>query len=145
MAKKIKQYDEGELIKMFGLTRLAGNTATPLMQELTSARTELNAAEQYLFDDITENLLSQIVGWNEEMLKMNLIAFVLRLGHLKETLHYKTYYKSILEATVDGYFLKVKADMMIAAGILERPETPYFYFQEYKKQKDPKGDVTAQL
>ena len=31
MAKKIKQYDEGELIKMFGLTRLAGNTATPLM------------------------------------------------------------------------------------------------------------------
>lgn len=145
MAKKIKQYDEGELIKMFGLTRLSGNTATPLMQELTSARTELNAAEQYLFDDITENLLSQIVGWNEEMLKMNLIAFVLRLGHLKETLHYKTYYKSILEATVDGYFLKVKADMMIAAGILERPETPYFYFQEYKKQKDPKGDVTAQL
>ena len=79
------------------------------------------------------------------MLKMNLIAFVLRLGHLKETLHYKTYYKSILEATVGGYFLKVKADMMIAAGILERPETPYFYFQEYKKQKDPKGDVTAQL
>ena len=79
------------------------------------------------------------------MLKMNLIAFVLRLGHLKETLHYKTYYESILEATVGGYFLKVKADMMIAAGILERPETPYFYCQEYKKQKDPKGDVTAQL
>jgi hypothetical protein len=145
MANKIKSYDEGELIKMFGLTRLAGNNATSIMAEWMNTTTTLNDAEQYLFDDITENLLNQIVGWNEEMLKMNLIAFVLRLGHLKETLQYKTYYESTLEATVEGYFLKVKADMMVASGVLERPETPYFYFQEYKKQKDPKGDVTAQL
>ena len=89
--------------------------------------------------------MTHIVGWNEEMLKMNLIAFVLRLGHLKETAQYKTYYESNLEATVQGYFLKVRADMMVASGILETPETPYFYFQEYKKLKDPKGDVAAQL
>ena len=145
MVKKVKSYDEGELIKMFGLTRVAGNNATPLMHEWTNTQTTLNAAEQYFFDDISEDLLNQIVGWNEEMLKMNLIAFVLRLGHLKETLRYKTYYESTIEATVDTYFLKVKADMMVATGILERPETPYFYFQEYKKQKDPKGDVTAQI
>ena len=145
MANKIKSYDEGELIKMFGLTRLAGNNVTPLMYEWTNTTTTLNDAEQYFFDDITENLLSQIVGWNEEMLKMNFIAFVLRLGHLKETAQYKTYYENTLEATVQSYFLKVKIDMMVAKGILERPETPYFYFQEYKKQKDPKGDVTAQL
>jgi hypothetical protein len=113
--------------------------------EWTNTTTTLNPAEQYLFEDISENLLSQIVGWNEEMLKMNLIAFVLRLGHLKETAQYKTYYESTLEATVNGHFLKVKADMMIAEGVLERPKTPYFYFQEYKKLKDPKGDVTAQL
>ena len=145
MAKKVKSYDEGELIKMFGLTRFAGNDATALMQEWTHTTTTLNDAEQYFFDDITENLLSQIVGWNEEMLKMNFIAFVLRLGHLKETARYKTYYESVMEATVENYFLKVKTDMMVAKGILERPEVPYFYFQEYKKQKDPKGDVTAQL
>jgi hypothetical protein len=145
MAKKVKSYDEGEIIKMFDLTRLAGNNATPIMAHWVNTTTTLNAGEQYLFDDIIENLLSQIVGWNEEMLKMNFIAFVLRLGHLKETLQYKTYYESILEATVNSYFLKVKADMMVAKGILERPETPYFYFQEYKKQKDPKGDVMAQL
>lgn len=145
MANKVKSYDEGELIKMFGLTRIAGNNASPLMYEWTNTSTTLNVGEQYLFDDITENLINQIVGWNEEMLKMNLIAFILRLGHLKETLRYKTYYETLLEATVNGYFLKVKTDMMVASGILERPETPYFYFQEYKKQKDPKGDVTAQL
>ena len=145
MAKKITSYTEAELIKMFQLKRLAGNNQYPLMEELTNTNTTLNVGEQYVFDDISENLLTNIVGWNEEMLKMNLIAFVLRLGHLKETAQYKTYYESNLEATVKGYFLKVRADMMVASGILETPEIPYFYFQEYKKSKDPKGDVAAQL
>jgi hypothetical protein len=145
MAKKIKVYGEAELIKMFGLTRLGGNAAHPLMQEWTTAQATLHAGEQYLYDYITDNLINKIVGWNEEMLKMNFIAQVLILGHLSETKDYKTYYESIIEATVDNNFLKVKADMMIAKGILERAEIPYFYFQEYKKTKDPQGDVTAQL
>jgi hypothetical protein len=59
---RIKSYDEGEIIKMFGLTRLAGNNATPIMAHWVNTSTTLNAGEQYLFDDIIENLLSQIVG-----------------------------------------------------------------------------------
>lgn len=145
MAKKIKQYGEAELIKMFGLKRLVGNDQHALMQELTHTKTTLTVGEQYLFDDVFIDLAEKIGGWNEEMLKMNLIAFILRLGHLRETDEYKTYYESTIEATIENNFLKVKTDMMIAKGILEIPETPYFYFQEYKKVKDPKGDVTGQL
>ena len=145
MSKKIKSYNEAEIIRMFNLKRLAGNNETPLMSEWANVTTTLNAGEQYLFDIITEKLLNRIVGWNEEMLKMNFISPVLILGQMTETDRYKTYYESPLEAIVEGQFLKVKADMMIASGILEYPETPYFYFQEYKKVKDPKGDVTAQL
>lgn len=145
MAKKIKQYSEAELIKMFNLKRFVGNDQHPLMEELTDCTATLNAGEQYMFDEIFRDLGKKIAGWNEEMLKMNLIAFVLRLGHLVETDDYKTYYENFIEATIENYFLKVKADMMIASGILEIPQTPYFYFQEYKKLKDPKGDVTGQL
>lgn len=145
MAKKIKSYTEADLIEMFGLERRVGNHEHPLMQEWTDTTTTLHAGEQYLFDEITKDLLKQIDGWNEEMLKMNLISPVLILGHLRETEHYKTYYESTIEATVDNYFLKVRADMMIAKGILEVPKVPYFYCQEYKKRKDPKGDVFGQL
>ncbi len=145
MAKKIKIYDEAELIKMFGLTRLKGNNGHPVMAEWTNTHTTLNAGEQYLYDGITKNLFEQIDGWNEEMLKMNFISPVLFLGHIQETKKYKTYYENTIEATVDGYFLKTKTDMMIATGILERPKTPYFYFQEYKKVKEPKRDITEQL
>lgn len=145
MAKKIKSYSETELIEIFALDRIAGNDKHELMQEWINTRTTLNAGEQYIFDLITEDLVSQIVGWNEEMLKMNLIAFVIQLGHLRETKQYKTYYESTIEATIEGYFLKVKVDMMVAKGILETPKIPYFYFQEYKKVKEPKGDVSGQL
>ena len=145
MAKKIRAYEESELIEMFNLTRKVGNTETPLMKEWTEVNTTLNDGEKYMFDLISKDLLSQISGWNEEMLKMNFIAFVLKLGYIIETSEYKTYYENIIEATIDGYFLKVKTDMMVATGILEVPKIPYFYFQEYKRQKDPKGDVTAQL
>ena len=145
MAKKVKQYKEAELIKMFNLKRSVGNHKHPLIQELTDSSATLNAGEQYLFEDTFQDLAEKIGGWNEEMLKMNLIAFILRLGHIRETDRYKTYFESIIEATVENNFLKVKADMMIAKGILEIPDTPYFYFQEYKKVKDPKGDITGQL
>jgi len=145
MAKKIKQYDEAEIIKMFNLERFVGNNAHPLMNEWTNCITDLNIHEVYFFDLIINDLDSKIDGWNEEMLKMNFISPVLILGHFIETKKYKTYYENLLEATVDGHFLKIKADMMVASGILERAETPYFYFQEYKKNKEPKGDVTAQV
>jgi hypothetical protein len=49
---------------------------------------------------------------------LGIIAFVIRLGHLKVTNKYKPYYENTIEATVEGYFLKTKADMMIATGIL---------------------------
>jgi hypothetical protein len=145
MTKKLKNYNEAEIIEMFNLVRLVGNNKHPLMQEWTDVTATLTNTEQEVFDYISDNLSQKIAGWNEEMLKMNFIAFVIFLGHLTETEQYKTYYESMLEATVDGNFLKVRADMMVASGILEYPKTPYFYFQEYKKTKDPKGDVTAQV
>lgn len=145
MAKKVKSYSEANLIEMFGLERNVGNDKHPLMEEWTNTTTELTDWESAMFEDTYRGMPEAISGWNEEMLKMNLIAFIIRLGHLRETKNYKTYYESTVEATVNNYFLKVRADMMIAAGILEHPKTPYFYFQEYKKIKEPKGDVTGQL
>jgi hypothetical protein len=145
MAKKIKSYNEGELKQMFGLKRLVGNLKHPLMEELTTTSATLSLGEQYLFDIITDDLPRKIIGWNEEMLKMNFISPLLILGHILETEQYKTFYESTIEATINNQFLKVRTDMMIATGELETPEVPFFYFQEYKKVKEPKGDPTAQL
>jgi hypothetical protein len=34
---------------------------------------------------------------------------------------------------------------MVAKGILDTPEVPYFHFQEWKRHRDPNGDPVAQL
>jgi len=146
MAKKIKQYNEAELIKLFDLKRLVGNKSHPLLEEWLTCETTLNANEQYVFDMILADAREKIDGWHEEDLKMQFIAFVLRLAYLSNNeKQYQPYFERVVEATIGEHFLKVKTDFMIAKGILDRPETPYFHFQEWKRHRDPNGDPVAQL
>jgi hypothetical protein len=142
---KKQKYSEADLIKMFHLNRFSGKNSHLLMHTWTDVTTTLSPPEQYLFDEIFDGLAKKIVFWNEDMLKMNFIAFVIYLGHLKENERFKTFYESMIEATVENQFLRVKTDMVIATGMLETPDVPYFYFQEYKKVKEPKADVAGQL
>lgn len=146
MNKKIKMYSEAELITQFGLTRLIGNKNHALMADWTSKGiVMLSPSEQELFDDILDNAQQNIAGWQEEDLKMKFISFVLRLGHLKDNPLFNTYFEKTISATVDGKFLKTKTDFMVAKGVLDRPDKPFFHFQEWKPQKKPVGDSMGQL
>lgn len=145
MTKRIKKYSEAQLIDTFKLTRLVGNQSSVLLQNWLNAQTSLNAGEQYLFDLIFADACQNIDGWHEEDLKMKFICFVLRLGHLVDNDVFHTYFERTIESTVEGHFLKVKTDFMLAKGILDMPQIPYFHFQEYKRQTDPNGDPVAQV
>ncbi len=146
MAKKFKSYSEAELIKLFNLKRLVGNHSHPLLQEwLMNFEISLTNTEQDIFDAILEDAIQNIHNWNEEDLKMQFVAFVLKLGHLKNTERYHPYFERTISATVEDYYLKVKTDFMLAKGILNIPEIPYFHFQEYKRQTDFNADPIGQL
>ena len=145
MAKK-KQYTEAELINLFGLTRIASNEITPLMQKwLTFEVPTLNVAEQYIFDDTLLRAQKGIEGWNEEDLKMKFISDIIPLGYLKDNGRFLTYYEKSLNGKVDGISLSVKTDFMVAKGILNLHQNPYFHFHEYKPQINPTGEPMAQL
>jgi hypothetical protein len=88
---------------------------------------------------------ANIDSWHEEDLKMKFISFVLRLGNLVDDGYFHTYFERTVEATIDGYFLKTKTDFMLAKGIRDMPQQPYFHFQEWKRHRDPTGDPVAQL
>jgi len=145
MAKRIKQYSEAELIDTFKLIRLVSHQCSTQMQKWLDCETTLNDGEQYLFDLIFNDACQNIGGWHEEDLKMKFICFVLRLGNLVDNQHFHTYFERTIETTVEGHFLKVKTDFMLAKGILDMPQVPYFHFQEYKRQTDPNGDPIAQV
>lgn len=141
--KKVRIWSEAELIDTFGLRKT--KLDAPLLKEWLDSHTILDDYEQRTFTQVRKNLSQFIEAWNEEDLKMNFIAFVIQLSHLQGDEHIRTYFEKTVEATVEGHYLKVKTDFMIAKGILDMVKIPYFHFQEYKKEKDPNGDPIAQL
>jgi len=145
MAKRLKKYSEAELIGLFNLNRLTDSKQLILLQEWMCAETTLNAGERYLFELILADAKANIDSWHEEDLKMKFISFVLRLGNLVDDAPFHTYFERTIEATVEGQFLKTKTDFMLAKGILDMPQQPYFHFQEWKRHRDPTGDPVAQL
>ncbi|NOQ35078.1 MAG: hypothetical protein GQ569_04195 [Methylococcaceae bacterium] len=142
---RAKKYCEADLILLYDLKRHVGNNKSPLLIKWLDCKTELNAGEQYIFDFILKNAQEKIDGWHEEELKMKFISFVLHLGHLVDNPVYNTYFERTVESTVEEHYLKIKTDFMIAKGILDKPQNPYFHFQEWKKHRDPTGDPVAQL
>ncbi len=144
--KKEIKYSEADLIVGFNLTRLVGNRKHPLMEAWTEVSLPtLTVAEEANFEAIFDDMEKGIEGWNEEELKFNFIAFVMRLGHLTNNGRYKTFCEREIFATVEDKYLYLKSDFMIAKGVLDKHQTPYFYMQEYKKLKDPSGDPVPQL
>ncbi len=140
-----KQYKEADLILLFNLKRIV-TYQTPLMQEwLTVENPTLNMGEQYIFDKKLEEAQINISGWSEEDLKMKFISDIIELGHLEAGNGIVTFFDKMISAKVEGKLLTVKADFMMAKGLLDVFTTPYFHFQEYKPYKKPSGDSMAQL
>jgi hypothetical protein len=140
-----KAWREGELIKTFKLNRILG-VKTPLMEEWMDVQMpELNFAEQYNFDRVLKKGQKSLVGWNEEDLKMKFISVIVELGYLGDSDNVVGYFDKTISAIVEGIPLVVKSDFMLAMGVLDVFETPYFHFQEYKPSKNPSGDSMAQL
>ena len=156
MAKRVKDIEpserttktwrEAELIKAFNLKRIVSPPQTPLMAEWLDVSTpDFNPHEQYYFDKTLVKGQRYVSGWSEEDLKIKFIGPILELSNFNEEGEVVGYFDKIISATVDGIRLSVKSDFMLAKGLLDVFETPYFHFQEYKPYKNPTGDSMAQL
>jgi hypothetical protein len=140
-----KEWKEAELIKTFKLNRIK-KYYTPLMTEwLNVGMPTLDVVEQGIFDRKLGEAIDNLEGWSEEDLKMKFIAHILDLGWLRDENGIVGYFDKIISATIEGTKLKVKSDFMIAKGLLNVHENPYFHFQEYKPQLNPHGEPMAQL
>ncbi len=143
--KSVKSWREGELIKQFNLKRIIG-TKTPLLEEWIDVEIpQFNESEQYIFERVLMRGQKSLVAWSEEDLKMKFISPIIELGNLNDDENIVGYFDKTISATVEGIPLIVKSDFMLAKGILNVFETPYFHFQAYKPQLNPSGEPMAQL
>lgn len=144
MARK-KDWKEGELILTFNLKKIQ-DYQTSLMQEwLNIPNYNFDIIDQAIFDNALQKARRNIEGWSEEDLKMKFISPILQLGGMLDGDTFVSFFDKSLEEEVEGHKLSVKADFVIAKGMLNYMQRPYFHFQEYKPQKSPTGDPMAQL
>jgi hypothetical protein len=142
---KAKQYKEADLILLFKLNRIA-EYQTPLLKEwLDVTPPQFTAFETALFTKKLKEAQNKLIGWSEEDLKMKFISHIIELGYLEDGNGIVTFFDKMISATVEGTLLTVKADFMMARGLLNVMQNPYFHFQEYKPQINPKGEPMAQL
>ena len=139
-----KNWQEGELIETFKLKPLIEPSL--LMQEWLHTETVVfDVVEQSIFDKVLKKAVKDLKGWSEEDLKMKFISVILDLGYMTQDDKAISYFDKTISGVVEGTKLTVKSDFMLAKGIMNIHKEPYFHFQEYKPNKNPKGDSMAQL
>lgn len=140
-----KNWREGELIQVFGLTSIT-TEQTPLLKEWLDVQAPiLDEIETYIFNKALTKAQQKMRGWNEEELKVKFIGTILDLGQMPDEDNISSYFDKTISAVVEDIKLVVKADFMLAKGVLDVFGTSYFHFQEYKPNKNPSGDSMAQL
>ena len=126
--------DIDDILDAFALKR---NTHAELLDSWLSYKIELSPVHEEILEKKRLLLIEEGDGWNEEELKMQFLAFLFDIVDINAKDKIKLFYERPLSAVIDKYELSVVCDAMVATpkGI-GKPKKPYFFLQEFKKQKN---------
>jgi hypothetical protein len=144
--KKVKEWTEAELILTFNLSREDKNM--PLLSLWTAPSViHLTEVETVTFEELLDLVSKKGDFWNEESLKMQFISPLLYnfIKFNDKNNRYEGFFDYVVSATVEGIYLQTETDFMLAKGIGDIAQTPYFHFQEYKRSKKSPPEPMAQL
>jgi hypothetical protein len=132
-ADKPLKYDANHIIGVHGLER---NTQCEILDHLTSATGTIEAKYSEFLEIHRENLLVFGEYWNEEELKMNFLAHIFFVAQLRELKKIDIFYERTLSWEFNGKTERVICDCLLAKPFgIYAPQIPYFFLQEFKKQK----------
>jgi hypothetical protein len=145
--EKLNHYDGAEVIERFNIEKEAECT---VLEDWLTVTGTLTAAQQEILDEAQVDM--KLVGrdWNEEELKMNFVALVFFVAKLNVPKKIRIFYERKLSGEVEGIPISVKIDGMLATPTnANRPKTPYFFLQEFKRSlgddHDPEGQMLAAM
>lgn len=128
------------LDKTFGLEQVE---SLEMLNQWLVLDADINNFEMQFLQHLRQVLAFNVHDWNEYELDAHFIGPLFTLVNFSST-KFNHYSQRLISGIVGGYELTGKPDGMIATGRRE-PETPFFAFQEYKKELDPDGDPAGQV
>jgi len=132
-------YDEVEL--MFDLVKV--KNYKPL-QEWLAAKVEIDDIDKILIDRLKDKLADNVIGWNEDELKMQFIYPFLSIINFV-TDKYKPFSQRELSLKTDKVETSGLLDFVIATG-KSKPREPFIFLHKYKQLRpSKKRDLIGQL
>lgn len=127
------KYDANQII---GVHQLKRGIQCHLLQKLTSSKGQIDDMYIAMLEEDREALELRGEYWNEEELKMNFLASVFRTARLREDDKIDIFYERSLSWEYEGKTERVICDCLLAKPFgVYAPQIPYFFLQEFKKQK----------
>jgi hypothetical protein len=146
--EKINHYSCEEVIETYNI--ISVQECSVLKNWVNTSPFPLSAIQVELLSELPAEYKENYIGWNEEELKMNMISVIFRVANVNEKGLVKTFYERRLSGKVESRLISVVVDCMVAKPTKAiRPETPYFFMQEFKRSKgdshDPEGQMLAAM
>lgn len=120
----------------------------PALNEWLDTALPLSEHELYEANELRELLTLNVGHWNEQELSLHFIGPIFSILKFTVVRKMNLFAQRYVSATVVDHMntpvvLSGKPDGILASGF-RSPDTPFFCFQEYKREKDPDGDPAAQ-
>ncbi len=142
MARKIAQ-DINTLLDEFGVEVVDQNDALDFWLDY---KLELSQEQASLLESCRINFIKQGDEWNEEELKLKFLGFLFYIAEVELDKKIQTFFERPMSSEINNISISVITDCMIATpkgkGV---PKAPYFFLQEFKKQKGDKHDPEGQM
>jgi hypothetical protein len=135
--------DIDSILVHFNLPRLRMGDA---LNHWISVKGNLTEIETIKLRKLHKKALQSGDGWNEEELKMKFISLLFDLADIEVDDLIVSFFERPLSAVFKDLKVSVICDCLLAspAGIAT-PRTPYFFLQEFKRQKGDSNDPEAQM
>lgn len=149
MEKNFNDCTLNDLDEMFGL-RWTRPHSSSLQQWLDRANSiELSDYENFSCKNLQELLTLNVHYWLEQELSLHFIGPMFSLIGFTEPYRYNLFGQRLLQNTLktlqgNDILLTGRPDEIIASGY-GTMKTPFFAFNEYKKELDSKGDPAGQV
>lgn len=135
--------DTDVLLSTFQLAKIPGGKT---LETWLQASGELTPWQTELFELVYQKSINRMSGWNEEELKMKFVSFLFLIADIEVDHKISTFFERPLAATIAGHYLSVICDCLVATPLgYNTPQHPYFFMQEFKKQKGDSYDPEAQM
>ena len=115
----------------------------PMLTNWLQTDITLRSEDLYTLHKLSDLLRANAEHWNEQDLSMHFIGPIFSIVSFTKPYRFNLFAQSTITGVIDNINLTGRVDELIASGY-RQPETPFFAFNEYKRQTDPNGDPAGQ-